>query len=515
MIIILDEDTVQKIAAGEVVERPASVVKELIENSIDANATKVTVSYSKGGKNYISVADDGEGMTEEDAKLSYQSHTTSKIRNIQDINNLSTLGFRGEALSSIARVSLMEIHTKKEGSEGIYLRIKGGDLEEIRPKPRNRGTTITIGNLFFNVPARRKFLKSEYVEGDRIRKILTDLALIHPNISFSLFHDQNLTLNLSEDTLDGRIKKIYGEENMREMVYIDYDKEGFNLQGYISTPENLKERGRIEYISINNRPVRNYLIRNAVKNSYGIPTSDRAPSFILNLSIDRRIIDVNVHPRKEEIRFSDEDLIYRTIFKTVRERLGIGKEERIKERGYEWEMEPTAFWQLHNSYVLAQTKTGVIIIDQHAAHERIFYEKVMREKPTSQKLLFPLIVNLTASEYEIFRNIRKILEKFGFEVEEFGEKTVRVTSISSFLKEISEQEFKEILYEMRDAKPFSDVAKILACRGTIKQGDKLTPEEMNALIDELFATENPYFCPHGRPTMIKWSLEELARRFGR
>ncbi len=515
MIIVLDDDTIQKIAAGEVVERPASVVKELVENSIDAGSDKITVSYLRGGKNYISVADNGEGMTEDDARLSHQPHSTSKIKNIEDIQNLGTLGFRGEALSSIARVSILEIHTKKEGSEGIYIKIRGGDIEEFVPKPRNRGTTVTVRNLFYNVPARRKFLKSDYIEGDKIKKTVTDLALVYPAISFSIFHDQSLALQLVKNNLQDRIKGIYGDEILKEMAYLDRQKNTINISGYVSMPEHLKERGRVEYISINKRPVRSHLIRGAIKNAYGIPTTERSPSFIMNLSLDRKDIDVNVHPRKEEVMFSNENLIYRTILETIRQRLGISKDMGIKERAHEWEMEPTGFWQLHDSYIFAQTKTGVLIIDQHAAHERIFYEKIMKENPSSQKLLFPIIVNLSVTEYEIYRAIKDTLDKFGFELEEFGERTVRIISTSSFLKDISDKEFKEILYEIRDTKPFSDVAKVLACRGTIRQGDKLTPDEMNALIDELFATENPYFCPHGRPTMIKWSLEELARRFGR
>ncbi len=515
MIKILDEDTIQKIAAGEVVERPSSVVKELIENSIDAGAKKITVSFSRGGKNYISVTDDGEGMAEEDAKLSFNSHTTSKIESIDDLKNFNTLGFRGEALSSIARVSIMEIHTKTEEDDAIYLRIRGGNLEEIMPKPRERGTTIIIRNLFFNVPARRKFLKSDYIEGDKIKRTIIDLAIVYPEISFSLFHDQTLTIHCEKNSPQDRIKEIFGEEITKEMVYIDFQKNGINLNGYVSMPEYMKEKGRIEYISINRRPVRNYLIRSAIRNGYGIPIKDRSPSFILNLSLNRETVDVNVHPRKEEVRFSDDNLIYGAILDTIRKRLGIGTGMFIKETGYEWEMEPTAFWQLHNSYILAQTKSGVLIIDQHAAHERILYEKIMKGKPSSQKLLFPLIITLSPNEYEIFKKVQSILTKFGFEIEEFGERTVRIISISSFIKDLSEYEFKEILYEIKDAKPFSDVAKILSCRGAIKQSDKLTHEEMNTLIDELFATENPYFCPHGRPIMIKWSLEELARRFGR
>ncbi len=515
MIVLLDNDTIQKIAAGEVVERPASVVKELVENSIDAGAKKISISFTGGGKNFISVADDGEGMKEEDAKLSFLSHSTSKIRSIEDISTLATLGFRGEALSSIARVSIMEIHTKKEGTEGIYLRISAGNVEEVIPRPRERGTTVTVRNLFFNVPARRKFLKSDYLEAEKIKRIITGIALVYPEISFSLFHNQSLTLHLEKITPEERIKELFGDEVASEMIHLEYKKNSLNLSGYISLPEYLKERGRLEYTFVNKRLVRSGLIRSAVKNAYGIPTRERAPSFILNLSVDKNLVDVNVHPRKEEVRFADDNLIYSIIFEAVRESVGIGTEAELRERGYAWEMEPTAFWQLHNSYIFAQTKTGVLIIDQHAAHERILYEKIMKNKPASQKLLFPLIVVLSANEYEIFMKLRDVLTKFGFEVEKFGERTVRITGVSSLLTDFTEDEFKQILYEIRDAKPFSDIARIFACRGAIKQKDKLTPDEMNAIIDDLFATENPYFCPHGRPTMIKWSIEELSRRFGR
>ncbi|OYD16351.1 hypothetical protein CH333_03560 [candidate division WOR-3 bacterium JGI_Cruoil_03_44_89] len=515
MIVILDDDTIQKIAAGEVVERPVSVVKELVENSIDAGAKRISISFTGGGKDFISVADDGGGMTEEDAKLSYLSHSTSKIGSIEDIKTLSTLGFRGEALSSIARVSIMEIHTKKGGTGGAYLRIRGGNIEEVMPKPREDGTTVTVRNLFFNVPARRKFLKSDYAEAEKIKTMITATAIAHPEISFSLFHNQNLVLHLEKNTSEERINELFGDEVTREMIYIEHEKNGINLSGYISLPQYLKERGRLEYIFVNKRHIRNGLIRSAVKNAYGIPTRERSPSFILDLSVDKKIVDVNVHPRKEEVRFAAENLVYGTIFEAVRKRIGIGIEGGIRESGYEWEMEPTAFWQLHDSYIFAQTKTGVLILDQHAAHERILYERIMKEKPASQKLLFPLIVVLSAKEHEIFMRLKDTLIKFGFEVEEFGERTIRIISISSFLKDITEDEFREILYEIRDAKPFSDIARILACRGAIKQKEKLSPEEMNALIDNLFATENPYFCPHGRPTMIKWSIEELARRFGR
>lgn len=515
MIVILDDDTVQKIAAGEVVERPASVVKELVENAIDAGAEKISISFREGGQDLISVTDDGEGMTEEDARLSFLPHSTSKIRSLEDIKTLATLGFRGEALTSIAKVSIMEIHTKKREAEGIYLRTGGGNIEEVMPRPRERGTTVTVRNLFFNVPARRKFLKSNYAEGERIRTMITGIAIAYPEIAFSLFHNQNLILQLEKTSPEGRINELLGDEVTKEMTYIEYKKNSIRLSGFISLPEYLKDKGKLEYISVNKRPVRSGLIRSAIKNAYGIPTRERSPSFILNLEVDKDIVDVNVHPRKEEVRFADENFIYGTIFGAVREKVGIGTEGGIRERGYEWEMEPTAFWQLHNSYVLAQTKTGVLIIDQHAAHERILYEKIMKKKPSSQKLLFPLIVLLSTKEYEIFITFKDVLTTFGFEVEEFGERTVRIISVSSFLKDITENEFKEMLYQIRDVKPFSDITVTLACMGAVKQKEKLSPEEMNALIDDLFATENPYFCPHGRPTMIKWSIEELARRFGR
>jgi DNA mismatch repair protein MutL len=515
MIVILDDDTIQKIAAGEVVERPASVVKELVENSIDAGAKRISISFTGGGKDFISVADDGEGMTEEDARLSFLPHSTSKIKSIKDIRTLATLGFRGEALSSIAKVSIIEIHTKKEENEGIYLRTRGGNIEEVMPKPREVGTTVTVRNLFFNVPARRKFLKSDYVEGEKIKTMITRIAIAYPEISFSLLRDRNLALHLEKNTPEGRINELFGDEVTREMIYIAYEKNGINLSGYISLPEYLKERGRLEYTFVNKRPIRSGLVRSAVKNAYAIPTRERSPSFILNLSVDKKTVDVNVHPRKEEVRFADENFIYGIVFDAVRKRVGIGTEGGIRERGYEWEMEPTGFWQLHDSYIFAQTKTGVLIIDQHAAHERILYEKIIKEKPVPQKLLFPLIVVLSAKEYEIFTKVRDILATSGFEIEKFGERTVRIASVSSVLKDLTGDEFKEMLYEIRDAKPFSDIARTLACRGAIKQKNKLSPEEMNALIDDLFATENPYFCPHGRPTMIKWSIEELSRRFGR
>lgn len=512
MIKILDDDTVAKIAAGEVVESPASLVKELVENSLDARAKKISISFRGGGKEYISVADDGEGMTEEDARLAILSHSTSKIEKIEDISALTTLGFRGEALHSIAKVSIMEIHTRKD--DGVHLRIEGGELLEAIPEPRERGTTVTVQNLFFNLPARKKFLKTTYTEAEKIRRTVIGLAIAYPEVSFSLFHNHTVILEVQAGTFSDRVNQVLGEDVIREMVTLDYEEDGITLSGYISKPEHLKERGRVEHIFINRRYVRNNLIRSAIRNGYGIPTRDRLPSFVINLNIDGQALDVNVHPRKEEVRFNNENLLYSTLFKAVRETLGIGT-RIVSESQIEWEGEPSAFWQLHNSYIFAQTKKGVLIVDQHAASERILYERILLTLPAGQKLLFPLIVVLSQREYEIFKKLKDGLQKFGFEMGEFGHRTIRITAVSSFLGDLNADRFKEMLYEIKDAKPFSNIVRILACKGAIKNGDKLSPQEMNRLIDELFASENPYFCPHGRPTIIRWSIEELDRRFGR
>ncbi len=579
---LLPEELCNKIAAGEVVDRPASIVKELVENSIDAGSDEITVILKNGGKTLIQVVDNGTGMSHEDALLSIQRHTTSKISTYDDLHNIRTLGFRGEALASIASVSRMELKTiAHQQPAGTLLKLDGGVIEAVEEIGGTRGTSVTVKNLFYNTPARRKFLKSDETEYRYILTTLQRFTLAYFQVSFALYHNDQKIFDLKPATPEERLIDVLGSRYRDKLVPVEDKGTLLQIWGFIGNQDSAKKSRGDQFIFLNGRYINNRALNHAVVASYGtIVPRDQFPLYVLFLEIDPRRVDVNVHPAKMEVKFADERLIYDLLRAAVKRALSSAQivpalstqfsvEPRPLTRSlddliprqttipfYETipptregiavnhsELAPRevsalpetpapqpryerkGVWQLHNQYIISEIKSGLIVIDQHVAHERILYERALKNfdqgKPASQQLLFPQVVDLTPEEFSLIMEILPYLEKIGFVIKGFGGNTVVVEGIPAGLKlGTPEKVLTEIIAEYKKNKNSSldardNLAKSYACKMAIKKGDPLTRDEMNLLIDQLFATQSPYFCPHGRPVVVTVSLEELDKRFGR
>ncbi len=604
---ILPEYVASKIAAGEVVQRPESVVKELLENSIDAQATHITLIIKDAGKTLIQVIDNGIGMSEEDARIAFHRHSTSKISDIQDLERITTLGFRGEALYSIASVSRVELKTRTDNSElGTQLIIEGGNLIEENKVNCERGTNIIVKNLFFNVPARRNFMKSNATEFKHIFDTFQRLSLSYINLRFTFIDDNKLVLDLPQSSIEKRIQYYFGESFFDSLIPLNYDEEHLHVWGYIGAPHFAKKNKGQQFLFLNNRFIINKTISHAVYRGYEhLIDKGEYPFYILFINIDPRHVDVNVHPSKLEVKFDDENFIYSKIYSIVRDALstqdftpqleiknlddfsvqtrfknpvvepnsfiareiyGIPKKEpsqieidtvnssrkenldkettesfidiiektklivnqiSSEEKEQTTELSTTRqVWQLHNKYILTPIKNGLMIIDQHIAHERVLYEKAIQSIensiPLSQQLLFPHTIELTRPDFELVMELKDYLEKIGFDIKPFGKSTIIINGIPQDVKLGKEKEVLIEILEMYREFTLSNVtdekdkiAKSFACKSAIKAGDPLTEREMLSLIDSLFATKIPYVCPHGRPVFIRLSIDELDRRFGR
>lgn len=530
-----------KIAAGEVILRPSSVVKELIENSVDAGAKRIEIEIEDGGKSKIIVNDDGIGMSREDALLSVERYATSKIERIEDIEHIQTFGFRGEALASIAQVSYFEMETS-DGREKTKIQISGED-KKVSDSERIRGTRIKVANLFYNLPARRKFLKSSIYERRLIIEMVKTYALILPDIHFILGEVNRNILNYPPvSELKERLVQVFGRNPAEKLLPLTIAVDSVSFEGFFSRPD-FSEDTNLKFIYVNSRPVKYPRVYRAVLEAYGNPKIH--PSFLLNIKVEPNLLDVNIHPTKSEVRFKDEryiiDLlvqgIKRDIFKTIKsDEIRVGEERKAEELPvryvqeefvpYPNEVIPVSstsrevaeFWQLHNTYILSQTSSGLVIIDQHVAHERIIYEAILSGKSSTQRLLFPITIELNADEYEVYQKTRKELRSMGMEFKEFSGRTLIIDGVPTDVKINREdllgffgevKSLGDLMYEKKE------LAKVVSCRMAIKAGQKLSQLEMQSLIDRLFACENPYICPHGRPIVIKLSLDELAKRFGR
>jgi len=576
---ILPDHVANQIAAGEVVERPASVVKELVENALDAGATRIDVSLRNGGKTEIRVADDGCGMDREDALLALDRHATSKIRQAEDLARISSLGFRGEALPSIAAVSRFSLETALEDGVGTGVRAAGGRVQAADEIARRRGTTVTVTGLFGDVPARAKFLRRAAAETRAASDAVILLALCNLQVGFSLRSNDRELLSLGPATLRQRIGQIWGEEEASSLIDLDGPDGECRVAGLIQRPDEART-GRRRFTFANGRPFVDRGLGRVVDEAYRTTVvPGLRPDYFLFLSLPPESMDVNVHPAKTEIRFRDRERVERMLVNAARGRLarisstppldrapeqaGVGPAPEpagvahaptmvregsapdqfalfMAEAGGDEEssaavdIAPLAaqlrpeLWQLHDSYILAATRRGLLIIDQHSAHERVLYEETMRRFQESggeaQRLLFPLTLTLSPSEYSAAEELAQLLGRVGFEIEPFGERTVIVRSSPNPHEHFdAERCFRDMIHELADGSPLVDaarnqherIAKSLACKGAIKAGQSLSQEEMADLFDRLFATELPGHDVHGRPTIVRLTLEELARRFGR
>lgn len=556
----LDEATISKIAAGEVIERPASVVKELVENSLDSGATSVSVTIEDGGKRLIRVQDNGCGMSREDARLAFERHATSKISKIDDLQVLSSYGFRGEALSSIASVSNVTIRTREHGAtEGTQVTVVAGKLLGIEPIGCAPGTEVEVENLFVNVPARKKSLKSKSVETAHCREVVVNYILCRPGLSFSFCTDTGEEIvHVPDEGMKGSLAVTFGPKVSENMLFGDSEAEGMRVEGYVGRLEHSRSSSSDLRLFVNDRPVRSQRFVSAILEGYGSKLmKDRYPVGVVRLFVDPSAVDVNVHPSKREVRFDDEakvsTLVTRAIDKalseqslsyrydltkfseafepksdtdaseavsTVQSTLGVDvAEEKEGDRPL---IVPLA--QIMDTYILAESRGNLLLVDQHAASERVVYESILESMKTgreiSQTLLTPLVVHLSSTEGRVLEENRETIEKSGFVIDPFGKDAHAIRSLPTVLGVAQgESAFRNILGDLAASSPSRklglDVIWRVACHTAIRAGDQLSMSQMKLLINELMKTQSPYTCEHGRPTMVVLSPADLEKLFKR
>ncbi len=555
----LSSTVIAAIAAGEVVERPAIVVKELIENSLDAGATKIAISASLGGSADITVSDDGFGMDDEDLKLSITRHTTSKIFAIDDLNTLQSFGFRGEALASIASVSIMTIQSKMSSAEiGYQISVRHGHIGEVIPVGMPNGTTITVEHLFAEQPARRKFLKSSAIELRRIIEVVQAAALSHPEVSFAFTHNQKMILFVpKKQTLLERAVHLF-KQSPQTLLHVDAHFQNLRIFGLVGTPQLAHQLKQKQYLFVNHRPVHHNALTAVVKKTFGALLDPRTqPVFILHLELLPSVIDVNIHPRKELVRFVDEARILENIAQAVDQALkqqdlsfhytpsppelamlhddnkaSVPMSNLLKSVTDAWQVTPpaqTEVMQIDNTYLLTATPPGLMIIDQHAAHERILYQQFLTTFRTQQlqqatSVLDPaMVIECSAIEAQLLREHLPTLAKIGFEVEPFGEHSFKISQVPLlYVGHNLQQLFAELLEDFAgDGHPVSldsvsqRTIAYLACRSAVKAGDYLSQHQRQALITQLATTEQRFTCPHGRPTTMIFTISDLEKMFRR
>lgn len=582
---IMDEVLANKIAAGEVVERCASVVKELVENSIDAEASEIKVELEEAGTKMIKVIDNGKGMDKEDAILAFSRHATSKIKDEDDLFRLKTLGFRGEALASIAAVSKVDLKTST-GNVGTHVVINGGHIEKKEKGDARRGTVIQVSELFYNTPARLKHMKSLYTELANITDYMNKLALSRPDIRFTLTNNNNIILQTdgSSNVLK-TIKSIYGTDVTRKMLEIKAENDDYEIEGYISSPEVHRSSRNNMITLVNGRVVKNQAINKTINDSYhSYKPDNRYPITVIHITVDPSVIDVNIHPTKMDIKFSKIDTLLELISETIKKRIGninfipevVIKEEKPKYENLKLDLEreqtneeqvkietndfnyenivyeednagdivqeniepyekyseeeiPEMYpvGQVLGTYIVCQNEKGMYLIDQHAAKERCNYEKFKKElgKPNIEvtPLLFPITLEFTNSEFMILKENLDILKNLKFEIEEFGINSVIIKSHPTWMAEgFSENTMRKIIeIIIENKKDFSiekfneKVATLMSCKGAIKANTSLSIDEMEVLISDLRKCQNPYNCPHGRPTIIFYSIYDMEKLFKR
>lgn len=620
---LLPDSVANQIAAGEVVQRPASVVKELLENSLDAGSTDVKLIVKDAGRTLIQVTDNGEGMSETDARMSFERHATSKINDAKDLFALTTMGFRGEALASIASVARVEMKTRdKNNTLGTELIVEGSKTVSQEPCQAPEGTTIAVKNLFFNTPARRNFLKSDQVERNHINTEFQRVALANPNVAFSFYHNNQLVSKVEAGNLKQRIVSIFGNNYNNRLVPVEEETQIVKIKGFVVKPEFAKKRRGDQFFFVNNRFVKSPYLNHAVEFAfYELIPNDQYPAFFIFLDLDPGQIDVNVHPTKTEIKFQDEKSLYQLIKVSVKRGLGkfnivpsldfdretgfddfvFDKNKPVKIPGIEvnpdynpfekdsgasksgfsggknlkqrvnpaqWEkifpeknldisdnwhqkkqdddsgnvfsgkkvisssMGTTEtgtrgkkFLQVQGKYILTPIKSGIMLIDQQRAHERILFEKQMKrlenQKKSSQTLLYPEQIRLPDVDYKLLTEIREQINQLGFDIQEKGNKVFMVNAVPPELPE--NENFQQIIESMIDQfkrnsadlklDPLVNLARALARSMSLKYGKVMHEEEMNAITDDLFSCEMPYHTPSGKTIIVVVSIDEIGDRF--
>ncbi len=595
---VLDSHLVNKIAAGEVIERPASVVKELIENALDAGAMKIELFIEGSGQQRLCVADDGEGMSQEDLLLAIQRHTTSKISSEDDLFRINTLGFRGEALASIVEVSQTVIVSKDDASpEGVRVEIEGGHVKSIKAAGRARGTTVDVRELFFNLPARRKFLKSEKTEFFHIVRTIKRFVLAYPGVHFRVEHNAKKILDAPPSSdLRQAIAHLYNAELAKALLDARAEIPGLKIHGLISSPPMTRSDRTEQFIFVNGRFVKDPQINYALSMAYdSLLKSEQHPYIFLFIEIDPQAVDVNVHPQKAEVRFAEpikvQAVVRQAITKALTSAHAVPRFERrpsaplsgqaqgptappraerfgaascsqkrshlnvpacpaevkapssspldLRKEIEELRQQPApspvptfrVLGQLHGTYILVQTESGLEIIDQHVAHERILYEKFLAQlkegQIARQRLLIPVTVEMPPDQAELLAaHLKELDERLGIGLEHFGGGTFILRDWPQVLtSDWSKADFKEAIEHVlsvleHEAEPtLEELAKTLAarvaCEGAVVKNKPLRPEEMQELVRQLRRAQNPYSCPHGRPVVLAYSLEELEKKFGR
>ncbi len=607
---LLTKDTFNKIAAGEVVERPASVVKELVENSIDAGATEIYVEIQAGGEELIKIVDNGEGILEEDLRNAFLPHATSKIRTADDLFSIQTMGFRGEALSSIASVSKILTRSKTREQDGREILIEGGEIRYEKYSSMDQGTLMEIRDLFYNVPARKKFLKTPSREGSIISEIVSKISMAHPSISFRLVVDgKEMLRTYGTGNQKDVIRQVYSKKVHDHVFYFENHYDSFSIFGFIGHEEISRGSRAHETIFVNKRLVQSKVITTAAEKAFkSFATSSRFPFFVINIEIFPELIDVNIHPQKAEIKFEDDGHVFKSVFGTIHQSLREGLQEtfRIQEeeepdryeqlrqpetgpvridipvdvtkdprvvkieedkkaldamkregavrqqdsmlkesfeelkadtvpaaRPEENTGKPTAKFpmpriigQFRATYILTEIQDELYIFDQHAAHEKINFEKYMEEikngHVAAQGLLIPEILDLSMDDHQLYLENKEVLKEAGFLLEEFGDRSVAIREVPIFLgKTETAPYFHEILDNIRNlGRGSKEEVKYLriataACKASIKAYEELTMEEMRHLIETLRFIEEPFSCPHGRPTLVKLTEKDMQKMFRR
>lgn len=612
---LLDSSVYNRIAAGEVVQQPASVVKELLENSIDSGANDITLEIREGGIREIRVSDNGCGIDKTDLKNAFLPHATSKVKNIDDLDSISTLGFRGEALSSIASVSIVEVSSKTESAEtGIKLSIRGGDFGDIEECAHPVGTTMCVQNIFFNTPARAKFLKKPYQEEAEITSVIQKIIFANPDISFTYVVDDKLVYKSSGEGLYSAIQAVYGHAVAEKALLLDYEKNGIRVGGYVCDPTHTKPNRNYQTIIINGRFIKDFGISSVISNAFGDRLMKRSfPVFVIDVIMPFDDVDVNVHPAKTEVRFKKQSVVYGAIYNAVKEVLeekesvyslknelsttptinapdvtqqtffsqeykvekvenneettpdtkvllqellsqktskpstlsensdqGLlsyllkkseqkaHKEESVAELNIksEYTYDYTYFGQLFECYILLQSGENFIIIDQHAAHERLLYDELIAQSNSKniviQPMLLPFTASYSAKDFSRIMDIKEPLSELGIEIEEFGTYTVKISALPLPLVGMNVNSFLNGFLQDFDNRVDFTYADLLkeklasrACRSAIKAGDRLKKEQIDSIIKQILDSDMTLQCPHGRPVAIKYTKKDIEKLFKR